>query len=222
MEGGRIEGHTEKVHGPLPGSAWTAASALGKAHDAVQETSWIRSSQRGDTLAFNRLVLKWEGTVYNVALRMLRDPSEASEASQDIFLLAYRNIRRFRAESRFSTWLYRIAINHCISRARRRPPGIHIPLEGEEPNAPPPEPLRVAETQEVELLRSETRRQVQQALALLPPEQRAVIELKFFQELTFEDIAEILEVPLSTIKSRLYSGLDLLKSRLGDPRTSGG
>ena len=73
----------------------------------------------------------------------------------------------------------------------------------------------MAQTQDGELLRNETRERVRSALSFLPPDQRAVIELKFFQEQTFEEIAAVLETPLSTIKSRLYSGLDMLKSRLG-------
>jgi len=148
-------------------------------------------------------------------MRMLQDRDDAAEAAQEVFLLAYRNIRRFRQDARFSTWLYRIAINHCVSRARRRPPGTHIALDGGNPSAPPPAQLRITETQEGELLQEENRSRVLSALAFLPPEQRAVVELKFFQELTFEDIAAVLQVPLSTIKSRLYAGLELLKVRLG-------
>ena len=182
--------------------------------DHVQETAWVAASQGGDTLAFNRLVLKWERTVYNVALRMLQDRDEAAEATQEVFLAAFRNIRRFRQDSKFSTWIYRIAVNHCVSRARRRPQGTHFSLDSDEQGARPAE-LSITGTQDGELLRAENRSRVRTALAFLPPDQRAVIELKFFQELTFEDIAAILQVPLSTIKSRLYAGLEILKVRLG-------
>ena len=196
-------------------SVWGQSSSLAGSPDHAQEKAWIAASQRGDAMAFNRLVLKWERTVYNVGMRMLQDRDDAAEAAQEIFLLAYQNIRRFRQDARFSTWLYRIAINHCISRARRRPPGTHVALDSGSPGAPPPAQLRVTETQEGELLREESRNRVMSALAFLPPEQRAVVELKFFQELTFEDIAAVLQIPLSTVKSRLYAGLDLLKVRLG-------
>lgn len=196
-------------------SVWGQGSSLPSSLDHAQEKAWIAASQRGDAMAFNRLVLKWERTVYNVAMRMLQDRDDAAEAAQEVFLLAYRNIRRFRQDAKFSTWLYRIAINHCISRARRRPPGTHVTLDGGNPGAQPPMQLRVRETQEGELLREESRNRVLSALAFLPAEQRAVVELKFFQELTFEDIAAVLQVPLSTIKSRLYSGLEMMKVRLG-------
>lgn len=180
-----------------------------------QERSWISASQRGDTLSFNRLVLKWEKTIYNVALRMLRDREEAAEATQEIFLLTFKSIRRFRRDSRFSTWLHTIAINHCITRARRRPPGIHLSIENFDA-LKPLQQLTVAESQAGELLRSEQKLRVLKALSHLQAEQQAVVELKFYQEMTFEEIAMILNIPLSTVKSRLYSGLEMLKARLGN------
>lgn len=182
-----------------------------------QEDAWISASRKGDTLAFNRLVLKWEKAIYNLALRMLRDREEAAEAAQDIFLSAYKNIHRFRQHSRFSTWIYRIAVNHCITRIRRRPPGIHLSLEDYGMAERTMAQLTAPESQDGELLRSEERRKVRDALTLLTEDQRVVIELKFFQEMTFEEIAEILGIPLSTIKSRLYSGLETLKIPLGNP-----
>ena len=165
-------------------------------------------------MAFNRLVLKWEKTVYNIALRLLVDREEASEATQEVFLLTFKNIRRFRRDSKFSTWLYRIALNHCLTRLKQRPPGTHLSLEDQGDTANPAPQLSVPETQVSELVRREERQLVLKALSHLPPEQKAVIELKFFQELKFEEIAAILEIPLSTIKSRLYTGMETLKIRL--------
>jgi RNA polymerase sigma-70 factor, ECF subfamily len=183
--------------------------------DTDQESSWISASQSGDTRAFNRLVLKWEKRIYGVAFRMLRNREEAAEATQDVFLLAYRSIRRFRKDAKFSTWIYRIVVNHCLTRLKQRPPGTHFSLESESfPESPAPQ-LQVAEAQTGELMRAEQRNRVLAALWRLPPDQQAVIELKFFQDLTFEEIAATLEIPLSTIKSRLYSGLEMLKIRLG-------
>jgi RNA polymerase sigma-70 factor (ECF subfamily) len=183
--------------------------------DHAQEHLWVCASQKGDTLAFNRLVLKWERTVYNIAIRMLQDREEAAEATQEIFLRAFKSIRRFRKDSKFSTWLYRIALNHCISIARHRPPGTQLSLDETNAAAYPAIQMRTVATQSSDLIRSEERKRVLAALSHLPPDQRAVVELKFFQELTFEDIAAVLETPLSTIKSRLYAGLEMLKIRLG-------
>jgi RNA polymerase sigma-70 factor (ECF subfamily) len=194
---------------------WNRDASLPAAPEYVQEDAWVISSQRGDALAFNRLVLKWESRVYNLALRMLQHPDEAAEATQEVFLSAYKSIRRFRRNAKFSTWLYRIALNHCISRARRRPQGAHFSLDDGLEGATQADRLRAPDSQEGELLRAENRQRVRSAMAFLPPEQRAVVELKFFQEMTFDDIAAVLEVPLSTIKSRLYAALDSLRVRLG-------
>jgi RNA polymerase sigma-70 factor (ECF subfamily) len=184
--------------------------------EQAQENSWVSASRQGDALAFNRLVLKWERKIYNVALRMLQDREDAADATQEIFLMAFKGIRRFRQDSRFSTWLYRIALNHCITRAKQRPSGIHLSLDDAGSGEKPIEQLTAAGSQAGELLRSERQRRVHNALSHLQAEQQAVIELKFFQEMTFEEISVVLGVPLSTIKSRLYTGLEMLKTRLGD------
>ncbi len=184
--------------------------------EQAQEKSWVSASQRGDTRAFNRLVLKWEKKVYNIALRMLQDRDEAAEATQEVFLLAFKNIRRFRKDARFSTWLHRIALNHCINHARHRPPGIHLSLDDKNTDIGRIKQMRVAETQVGELLRIEQQNRVLNALLQLQPDQQAVIELKFFQEMTFEEIAAVLSIPVSTIKSRLYSGLEILKTRINN------
>jgi RNA polymerase sigma-70 factor, ECF subfamily len=213
MEGEQARHEAERVNGEL-GSVWSPERSASALPDQVQETSWVAASRRGDALAFNRLVLKWERTVFNVALRMLQDREEATEATQEIFLSAYKNIQGFRQDSKFSTWLYRIAVNHCVSQARRRPQGTRVSLDSDDAAVSPAEQLRIPDTQEGDLLRSENRSRVHAALSFLSPEQRAVIELKFFQELTFEEIAAVLQVPLSTIKSRLYAGMEMLKVRL--------
>ena len=180
-----------------------------------QDLTWIAASRNGDVQAFNRLVLKWECRVYNVALRMLRNREEAAEAAQESFLSAWRGIRNFRQGAKFSTWLYRIVINQCLTRLSHRPPGIHLSLADEDEPDSPAARLQIAETQPEALLREEQRRRVLTAMEFLPPNQRAVVELKFFQELTFEEIGVILDTPQSTVKSRLYSALATLKSKLG-------
>jgi RNA polymerase sigma-70 factor (ECF subfamily) len=174
--------------------------------DTSQEAAWVAASQRGDAVSFNRLVLKWERPIYNLSLRMLRDVDEAAEATQEV--------RRFRLDAQFSTWLYRIAANHCTSRLRKRPPGVHLSLDGSEEGTEAGR-LAAAECPEREFLRRESDHRVRNALDFLQPEQRIVVELKFFQEMTFEQIALVVEAPLSTVKSRLYHGLEILKIRLG-------
>ncbi len=202
--------------GEYMSSAISRTGDSSMASEQVQESTWVSASRRGDALAFNRLVLKWERTIFNVALRMLQDREEAADATQEIFLLAFKGIRRFRQDSKFSTWIYRIALNHCITRAKQRPSGIHLSLDDDHAAENPITQLIATGSQAGELLRSEQQRRIHDALSHLQVDQQAVIELKFFQEMTFEEIAEVLDVPLSTIKSRLYSGLEMLRTRLGD------
>jgi RNA polymerase sigma-70 factor (ECF subfamily) len=145
---------------------------------------------------------------------MLQNREEAAEATQEAFLLAFKSIRRFRRDAKFSSWIYRIVLNHCLTRLKQRPPGAHFSLEDSGDKLIPAPQMRIAENQVSDLFRREQQNRVLAALLRLSPDQQAVIELKFFQELTFEEIAAILEIPLSTIKSRLYSGLEMLKVRL--------
>jgi len=185
------------------------------AFESSQELTWVRASQAGDTGAFNRLVLKWERKIYNLSLRMLHDQDDAADSTQEIFLLAFRNIRKFRRNSQFSTWLYRIAVNHCLSTLQCRPRKDFFQNQSIEESGANRR-LAVAGQQEKELLSNERQQKIFDSLALLPDEQRVVIELKFFQEETFEEIARILSVPQGTIKSRFYSSLEILRDCLGN------
>jgi RNA polymerase sigma-70 factor (ECF subfamily) len=182
----------------------------------TREAAWVEASRCGDSRAFNHLVLRWERPIFGLAWRMLRSRAEAEEATQEIFLSAYKAMHRFRQGARFSTWLYRIATNHCISRLRRRPAMVQVPLaeQVDEDEAVKPVQLQVTPTHEADLITADTRREVLAALAELGDEQRLVVELKFYQELTFDGIAEILDIPTSTVKSRFYTALGQLKSSL--------
>ena len=182
--------------------------------DQDQERAWIKASQEGDTAAFNRLVLRWERPVFNLALRMLQDPDEASDVTQEVFLAAFRHVRRFRFESRFSTWLYRIAANSSLTRLKQRPVASHISLD-EEAGSRVDIGLSSRQNQEEAVLRRERRERVSSALRRLSPPQRMVVELKIFQECKFEEIAIIVDVPVSTVKSRFYSSLEVLRRSLG-------
>ncbi len=193
----------------------SSQTANAGAPDRTQDGAWILACQHGDTVAFNRLVLKWEKPIYNLTLRMLQDREEAAEAAQEVFCLAFKSIRGFRKDAKFSTWLYRIAVNHCITRLRKRPPGAHLSLDDQSPDAPLKGWEPTIESHEEQFMLEEQRRRVRLALGSLAEDQRAVLELKFFQDLTFEEIAAIVQAPLSTVKSRLYTGLAILKSRLG-------
>lgn len=183
--------------------------------EADQELQWVIEAQKGDRVAFNRLVVRWQQAIYNLSLRMLRNPDDASEATQETFLAAYRHISRFRLESKFSTWIYRIASNQCLTRLRKKPDRPPHSLDQEGRAGPLSERLAGGDSQqEKSLLRRERSQWVRRALGGLPPDQRMAIELKVYQDLTFEEISAVTEIPLSTVKSRFYAGLHGLKQRL--------
>jgi RNA polymerase sigma-70 factor (ECF subfamily) len=141
---------------------------------------------------------------------MLGQSEDAKDASQEIFLTAYRNLRQFRGEARFSSWLYRIAVNCCYNKLRDRQANV-VPLD---------EVIGLATEDKVfgRLHRKEVAERVRTAIRALPAEMREVIIMKEYEELTFNEIAEILNIPVSTAKTRLYAGLDQLRKRLASLR----
>ncbi len=190
-------------------SALVTAGPASRREDAGEEARLVAASRKGSARAFNELVLRWERPVYNLSLRMLGDPEEAADATQETFLSAFRSLSRFRARSRFSTWIYRIAANRCLTRLRQRPAGVDGEIDGE---------LGLIDGHralpEAEAMQSERRLRVRRALASLPPDQRIVVELKVYQERTFEELAAILDLNLSTAKTRYYAGLQILERKL--------
>jgi RNA polymerase sigma-70 factor (ECF subfamily) len=150
-----------------------------------------------------------QGAIY----RIMGSEEEARDLSQETFLRAYRALKAFKGEARFSSWLYQIALNVCRDRMRRKRGRSFVSLDeldeaGQSlPAFTGPSALEIAE-------RNDVARAVSAAVAALPEEQREVIVLKEYQGLTFLEIAEILGLPMSTVKTRLYRGLGQLRERL--------
>src|SRR5690606_38417544 len=164
-------------------------------------------------VAFNRIVRKWQQRVFNMAFRMLQDFGEAEDATQEIFVAAFRGIDRFQHRSRFSTWLYRISMNKLLTRLERRPDGL-LSLDVKATRQQIGGRLRISGDQEGRILEDERRHRILVALSKLSAAQRPIIELKFFQDQTFDEIASILDLPVSTVKSRFYAALNVLKEHL--------
>ena len=165
----------------------------------------VRDCLAGDQRAFAALVEQYEKPVYNVALRMLRDPEDARDIAQSVFLKAYQNLSNYDPQYKFYSWIYRMAINESLNflRARGRaeePIDARLASDG----AGPSELLDEDQTREVVL----------DAIDRLKPEHRAVIVLKYFVERDYEDMAQILGIDAKTVKSRLYTARQLLKDRL--------
>jgi RNA polymerase sigma-70 factor, ECF subfamily len=174
----------------------------------------VERALAGDADAFGEIVRRWERRIYALAFGMLGREEEARDAVQETFLSAFRNLRGFRGEAKVSSWLHRIAINQCITRQRRARVRSETALEDETAGdseflvAPADQsPARTAESRE-------RREFVRRAVQALPTELRQVVVMKEFEELTFQEISEALDLPLSTVKSRLYTALRQLQMRL--------
>ncbi len=175
---------------------------------------WVQRTLAGDPQAFGELVRRYERDVFNLAYRMLNERGEAEDAAQEAFMRAYVNLDRYDPERPFKTWLLSITSNHCIDRLRRRR---LTWLSLEEPL--PPHPALTSDTPgpEEALLTSERNLLVQEMLADLSPEYRLAVILRYWYDLSYAEIAEMLGTTESAIKSRLFRArqtlADYLESR---------
>jgi RNA polymerase sigma-70 factor (ECF subfamily) len=172
----------------------------------------VERALTGDAEAFGELVRRWERRIFALTYGMLGREEDARDATQETFLAAFRNLRGFRGEAKVSSWLHRIAVNQCISRQRRAKVRGESALDEENETdafaSPVSEsPVRVVEGRQETLA-------VRRAINSLPVELRQVVVMKEFEELTFREIADALDLPLSTVKSRLYTALKQLQLRL--------
>jgi len=175
----------------------------------------VARATAGDTDSFNQLVVRWERPIYALAYRTLGREEDARDVVQEAFLRAYRGLRGFKGEAKFSSWLYRITLNLCrdAMRRERRTPIVQVP-EGSDPMELADDHVAPAESVEDLVARREMSAAVSRAMAELPEEQRTAILLKEYHGLTFQEIADMLGCPLSTVKTRLYQGLSVLRRRL--------
>ena len=161
--------------------------------------------QKGDSRAFDMLVLKYQHKIFSLISRYVRDADEVQDVAQEAFIKAYRSLPGFRGDSAFYTWLYRIAINtaknHLVSRSRR-PPGSDVELEDAE-YFESGGGLRTIETPETALFGEELKAVVQDAISALSEDLRTAITLREFDGLSYEDIADIMDCPVGTVRSRI-------------------
>ena len=174
----------------------------------------VAKSVGGDAESFNELILRWERPIYALAYRTIGREEDARDVCQETFLRAFRALPAFRGQSKFSSWLYRIALNLCRDwmRRERRTPVVQAPedmdlLELAAAAGP-------SESIEDLVARKDLTRAVERVMATLPEEQRTAIILKEYHGLTFQEIADLVGCPLSTVKTRLYQGLVVLRREL--------
>lgn len=185
-----------------------------------QDRSLVERARAGDAEAFEALVRRYQGWVFTLALRMLGDRAEAEEVAQEIFLKAYRGLKRFKGASRFSTWLYAIASHHCLNQlaARRRRPRSHGGGRTNRDESDPPALAdRLADPAlraDALLERADLLRIVQAELANLAGEHRIILVLRDIQGLSYEEIAQALRLELGTVRSRLHRARMEMKARL--------
>jgi RNA polymerase sigma-70 factor (ECF subfamily) len=168
---------------------------------AVEDADLITRVRRGDVEAYNLLVSRWEKRVFNYLLRLTASPDDALDLSQDTFLKAYQNIGKLDDPARFGPWLYRIAHNEAYSFFRKRRPETTLEDGNVERNTAPGFSMDLSLA-------------VTAALDRLNPEQREAVVLKVYEGFKFDEMAEVIGCPVSTVKSRLYTALELLKTEL--------
>ncbi len=164
--------------------------------------------------AFGEIVKRWERKIFALCFGMLKREDEAKDATQDAFIAAYKNLSRFRGEAKVSSWLHRIAVNQCLTRKRRdktRSESFFDDSESAEEKVFEA-PARYSPSNLTE--QSEKLLAVRQAVQSLPAELKQVVIMKEFEEMTFQEISDAMDMPLSTVKSRLYTALNQLRMKL--------
>jgi RNA polymerase sigma-70 factor (ECF subfamily) len=167
-----------------------------------EEQVWLDQARQGDKTAFGKLIEAYQRPVYNLAYRMLNNSGEAEEAAQEAFIRAYTRLQTYNPNHKFSTWMLSITSNYCIDLIRKRRA---LLLSIDEPL--PPHPALMSDGQkgpEAQMVMSEQQEMVQSLLQELAPEYRQAIVLRYWHELSYEEIAEMMDTTVSAIKSRLF------------------
>ena len=167
-----------------------------------EEQVWLDQARRGDKAAFGKIIEAYQRPVYNLAYRMLSNSGEAEEAAQEAFIRAYTRLDSYNPNHKFSTWLLSITSNYCIDLIRKRRA---VLLSIDEPL--PPHPSLMSERAsgpEPQIMQNEQEEMVQRLLAELAPEYREAVVLRYWHELSYDEIAEMMDTTVSAIKSRLF------------------
>lgn len=192
-----------------PHSLGISISNLAASSVEQDDVVLVSACLAGDQDAFALLVQRHQRRVFNLVFRMLQHYDEANEVTQDVFLAAWQGLSSFRGDARFSTWLYRIAYNCALKRLEQRKKewALQAAIQAE--------PIESEEQVGVELAEAHDRQEfVREHLSTLPAKYRAVLILRHLQDMTYEEMAEILTMPIGTIKTHLFRARNLLKERL--------
>lgn len=176
----------------------------------------IKQVLKGDQDAFAEVIELYKDKVFQICYRMLGNRHEAEDISQEAFIRAYVNIHTFNQKRKFSTWLYRIATNLCIDRIRKKKPDYYLDAEvtGTEGLTMYSQVAAEGQLPEEEVEEMELQAEIQRQILKLPDKYRSVIVLKYIEELSLQEISEILDLPLGTVKTRIHRGREALRKQL--------
>ena len=189
-------------------------NSSGAIFDTDQEL--VRRVQKGDKRAFDLLVRRYQHKIHGLVSRFIRSPDEIDDVVQESFIKAYRALPRFRGDSAFYTWVYRIAINtaknHLVARSRR-PPDVDVEVSDAE-FIESADQLRDSESPESALARDQLERTIDDAIRALPEDLRSAVTLREFDGLSYEQIAAIMECPVGTVRSRIFRAREAIDKRI--------
>lgn len=196
-------------------------NSKGASHSGDSDALLVERVQHGDKRAFDLLVLKYQGRVQAIVSRFVRDRDEIADISQEAFIKAYRALPKFRGDSQFYTWLYRIAVNcaknYLLSRSRR-PPGSDIDMDDSEQFSGD---LRLAELENPEnaLARDQLAAALEAVIEGLPQELRSAVTLREYDGLSYEEIAEVMSCPVGTVRSRIFRAREAIEAEIARVRS---
>lgn len=179
----------------------------------------VKQSLQGDTLAFERLILPYQNKIYALAYRYMNNEEDAYDMTQEAFIKAFRSLRSFKGDSSFGTWIYRVATNVCLDELRRRKRRI-VALSLDEPLAVKDgetvekEIADMQPTQDIVIEQKEFSEYIQQLVDEMKPEHKNVIVLRDMMQMSYEEIAAILDTSIGTVKSRLSRARNILRKKL--------
>ncbi|MFD1954088.1 RNA polymerase sigma factor SigW [Paenibacillus thailandensis] len=180
------------------------------------EARLAKLALKGDQRAFAELVELYQDKLFHMAYRMLNNRQEAEDIVQDTFLRVYKNLDKYDENLKFSTWIYRIATNLCIDRLRKRKPSYSLDAESSEHEGLDGYSMIPSDnrTPESEVLLTETQRIVHQAIETLPPKYKTIMMLRYIQDMSLQEIGDVLDMPVTTIKTRVHRGREFLRKKL--------